>query len=209
MFIHHPNEVWIRDTYCSWESWRKVKKRRRGLETFLWSSCTMSLSYHRPKRYMTWKRWLLPMYLHHNETWLYLNLANSCDGSDTDNQDSETDSDWFSYRLRDRSLFIAWRGQGILGGITWFLGEQNGWSVVTENSSRRGVIKNLGRIHRRDQWRHGRGIAKAINSYWGGLLRWSNIQRGDRLNFNLFNPKFSAATLVINNDRSLKGLFSS
>ncbi|CAH3040856.1 unnamed protein product, partial [Porites lobata] len=32
VFIHHPNEVWMRDTYCVWESWRKVKiwKERVG-----------------------------------------------------------------------------------------------------------------------------------------------------------------------------------
>ena len=36
--------------------------------------------------------------------------------------------------LRDRSLFIAEGGwEKILGGITWFLGEQKGGSVVTEN----------------------------------------------------------------------------
>ena len=32
VFIHHPNEVWMRDTYGAWESWRKVKiwKERAG-----------------------------------------------------------------------------------------------------------------------------------------------------------------------------------
>ena len=32
VFVHHPNEVWIRDTYCLCESWRKVKvwKERAG-----------------------------------------------------------------------------------------------------------------------------------------------------------------------------------
>ena len=36
--------------------------------------------------------------------------------------------------VRDQLLFIAGEGgRKILGGITWFLGEQKGESVVTEN----------------------------------------------------------------------------
>ena len=55
--------------------------------------------------------------------------------------------------LRDRSLFITegeWVGGGgenILGGISWFLGEQKGGSVVTENPQG-GITENFGRIQR-------------------------------------------------------------
>ena len=54
--------------------------------------------------------------------------------------------------LKDRSLFIAWVGQGEDfffggGGITWFLGEQKGGSVVTENP-KGGITENFGRIQR-------------------------------------------------------------
>ena len=38
----------------------------------------------------------------------------------------------------------GWR---ILGGITWFLGEQKGASVVTENP-KGGITENFGRIQR-------------------------------------------------------------
>ena len=55
-----------------------------------------------------------------------------------------------SYMKRDRSLLIAWRGGGrILGGITWFLGEQKGGSVVNENP-KGGIAENFGRIHKRE-----------------------------------------------------------
>ena len=53
-------------------------------------------------------------------------------------------------------------GQTILGGITWFLGEQKGGSVVTENPEG-GITENFGRIQRGDhsnllgKWRHGGG----------------------------------------------------
>ena len=60
------------------------------------------------------------------------------------------------------------------GGITWFLEEQKGGSVVTENP--KGVINvNFGRIPRGDhsnlfgKWRHGRG----------GSRKSSNVIRGD------------------------------
>ena len=48
----------------------------------------------------------------------------------------------------------------------------------------------------------GGGIAKVIKSYYGGSLQWSNIQRGDRLNFTLFSPQI-LPPLLISNDRSL------
>ena len=64
--------------------------------------------------------------------------------------------------FRDRSLFIAWGLGRIFGGITWFLGEQKGESVVTENP-KGGIAENCGRIQRWDhsnllgKWRHGGG----------------------------------------------------
>ena len=74
--------------------------------------------------------------------------------------------------VRDRSLFIAWGGGRILGRITWFLGEQKGESVVTENP-KGGIAETLEglRIKRGDhsnllgKWRHVEGIAKVIKSY--------------------------------------------
>ena len=50
-------------------------------------------------------------------------------------------------QIRDRSLFIAGGGGRILGGITWFLGEQKGGSVVTENP-KGGIAESFGRIRR-------------------------------------------------------------
>ena len=38
-------------------------------------------------------------------------------------------------------------GENILGGISWFLGEQKGGSVVTENP-KGGITENFGRIQR-------------------------------------------------------------
>ena len=87
--------------------------------------------------------------------------------------------------IRDRSLFIPWG------------------SVVTENP-KGGIAKNFGRIQRGDhskllgKCRHvvggggeaATGIVKVIKSYSAGSLQGSNIQRGDRLVFTLFSPKF-------------------
>ena len=53
------------------------------------------------------------------------------------------------HSIRDRSLFIARRGERIWGGITLFLGEQKGGSVVTENP-KGGINENFGRIQRGD-----------------------------------------------------------
>ena len=54
-----------------------------------------------------------------------------------------------SYMKRNRSSFIAWRGRGrILGGIIWFLGDQKGGSVVTENPKGE-KAENFGRIHKK------------------------------------------------------------
>ena len=54
--------------------------------------------------------------------------------------------------IRDRSLFIAWeRAEDFFGGggVTYFLGEQKGGSVVTENR-KAGIAENFGRIQRGD-----------------------------------------------------------
>ena len=76
-------------------------------------------------------------------------------------------------QIRDRSLFMAWGGGGgrILGGITWFVGEQKGGSVVIENP-KGGIVESFGRIQSGvnsnllGKWRHGEGgIAKGIKSY--------------------------------------------
>ena len=54
--------------------------------------------------------------------------------------------DFRMQELRDRSLFIA-GGAEDFGGITWFLGEQKGGSVVTGNP-KGGIAENFGRIQR-------------------------------------------------------------
>ena len=64
--------------------------------------------------------------------------------------------------LRDQSLFIAWGGGGgggFLGGITWVLGEQKWWSVVTENlkgGDHWKLWKDSGRDHSNwlGKWKH-------------------------------------------------------
>ena len=95
----------------------------------------------------------------------------------------------------------------ILWGITWFLGEQKGRSVVTENP-KGGIAENFGKMKRGyhssllGKWRYaggGAGIAKVIKSYY-----WrSNTYRGDRLNFTSFTFK-SSHPQAIHNDRSLR-----
>ena len=67
--------------------------------------------------------------------------------------------------IRDQTLFITGGVGG--GGVTWFLGEQKGGSVVTENPIE-GIAENFGRIQRGDhsnllgKWRHGeRGSQKS------------------------------------------------
>ena len=66
----------------------------------------------------------------------------------------------------------------IVGGITWFLGEQKGGSVVTENP-KGGITENFGRIQKggplkfswkMKTWRAGGGDAKNIKSYLGGRI---------------------------------------
>lgn len=72
VFIHHPNEVWMRDTYCAWESWRKVEiwKERAG-------DVYLEHLYHEPivplaQKVRDLKEMALTHYLHHNETLLKL-----------------------------------------------------------------------------------------------------------------------------------------
>ena len=79
----------MRDTFCVWESWRKVKiwKERVG-------DVSLEQLYHEPIVPLAQKvRDLKEMALTHvpsPQRDIYLNLANSYNGSDTDNQDSET-----------------------------------------------------------------------------------------------------------------------
>ena len=91
--------------------------------------------------------------------------------------------------VRDRSLFIAWvRGQRILEGITWFLGEQKGVSVVTENP-KAGIVENVGRIQSGDhsnllgKWRRGGGRGGWAAGVGGGRSwKSSKVIRGDHFN---------------------------
>ena len=80
------------------------------------------------------------------------------------------------HSLRDRSLFMARRGGGFGGGgITWFLGEQKGGSVVTENP-KGGINENFGRIQSGDhsnllgKWRPGgKGDRESHQKLLGGI----------------------------------------
>ena len=83
-------------------------------------------------------------------------------------------------------------------GITWFLGEQKGGSVVTENP-KGGITENFGRIQRggpiKFTWKvktWAGGGSRKSSKLLGGSLQWSNRQRGNRLNFTLFSRKCSA-----------------
>ena len=71
-------------------------------------------------------------------------------------------------------------------GITWFLGEQKGGSEVTESQKGRPlkILENFRwetYSNLLGKWIHG-GVM-----FMGSLQR-NNIQRGDRLNFTVFNP---------------------
>ena len=93
--------------------------------------------------------------------------------------------------FRDRSLFITWRwGRGEdFSGITWFLGEQKGGqpllrtqkgeSLKTLEGFRGGTtqvcLENEDVVGGRESHQTFLG--------GGGALQWSNIQRGDLLNF--------------------------
>ena len=109
--------------------------------------------------------------------------------------------------LSDRSLFIAGGGGGEFGWrINWFLGEQKEGSVLTEKPKGR---MDFGRIQRRTTQicleNQDIGVGGKRDSHQillGGSLQWSNIQRGDRLNFTLFSLK-SPPPPAINNERSL------
>ena len=90
VLIHHPNEVWMRDGYCSWESWRKIKiqKERAGdvsLEQLYNQPITPSAQKVRDLKEMARTHVPSP------QRDFYLNLANSGDDPDTDNQDSDCD----------------------------------------------------------------------------------------------------------------------
>ena len=92
----------------------------------------------------------------------------------------------------------GWGGGGwtILGGFSWFLGEQKGGSVVTENP-KGGITENLGKIQRRttqiclenEDMEGGGGSRKTSTVIRGGggrgSLQWSNIQKGESAKFHL------------------------
>ena len=89
MFIHHPNEVWMRDTYCAWKLWRKekIRKERAG-------DVSLEQLYHEPIIPSAQKvcdlKEMAFTHVPSPQRDIYLNLANSCDGSDTDDQDGKT-----------------------------------------------------------------------------------------------------------------------
>ena len=80
----------MRDGYCSWESWRKIKiqKERAGdvsLEQLYNQPITPSAQKVRDLKEMARTHVPSP------QRDFYLNLANSGDDPDTDNQDSDCD----------------------------------------------------------------------------------------------------------------------
>ena len=104
---------------------------------------------------------------------------------------------------------IIYRLAGAGGWIYWFLGEQKGGTLVTENP--KGEIReNFGRIQRGDhsnllgKWRRTgeEEDRESRQKLLGGSLQRSNIERGHRLNFTFSSPKSSAPPPAINNDRS-------
>ena len=58
---------------------------------------------------------------------------------------------------------VGWGGGRILGGVTWFLGEQKGGSLETFGRIQRGTTQVC--LENEDMW--GGGIAKVIKSYRG------------------------------------------
>ena len=102
--------------------------------------------------------------------------------------------------VRDWSLFIAWvRGRKILGGITWFLGEKKAKGGISCNwepksGDRWKLRKDSEGWQLKFAWKTktegGGGNRESHQKLLGGSLQWSNIQRGYRLNFTLFCPKF-------------------
>ena len=98
-------------------------------------------------------------------------------------------------RINEKQRSSGWGG-GFWGGITWFLGEERGGLVVTENPEGR-ITENFVRIQRTD---HSNLLGKWRQWGGGGTRKSSNVIRGDRLNLTLFSPKSPRA---INNYRSL------
>ena len=79
--------------------------------------------------------------------------------------------------LKSAPVIIYRRGGGggaeDFRGITWFLGEQKGGSVVTENP-KEGITENFGRIQRGESLK----FAWKIKT-WGGWRKSSKVIRGD------------------------------
>ena len=86
--------------------------------------------------------------------------------------------------------------RGVISGITRFLGGKKGG--ISRNWEPQGgyhwkLWKNSEGGPLKFAWKLSRGeITKVIKSYKGGSLQWSEIQRGEKLNFTLFSPKSSA-----------------
>ena len=95
VLVHHPNEVWMRDGYCSWESWRKIKIRKERA-----GDVSLEELYNQPIALLAKKvkdlKEMARTHVPSPQRDFYLNLASSRDSSDTvntDNQDVSYDSD--------------------------------------------------------------------------------------------------------------------
>ena len=118
VLVHHPNKVWTRDTHCSLELWRTVKiwKERAGdisLEQLYHEPLVTSAQKVRDLKQMPCTHVPLPQWN------FYLNFANFYNGSDTDNEDSKTDGDWFSSK---NAFFVLRRNFVLPANIVRYFG---------------------------------------------------------------------------------------
>lgn len=118
VLVHHPNKVWMRDMHCSLKSWRKVKiwKERAGdisLEQLYLEPLVPSAQKVCDLKQMACTHVPLP------QRNFYVNFANFYNCSDTDNQDSKTDSDWFSSK---NGFFVLRRNFLLAANIVRYFG---------------------------------------------------------------------------------------
>ena len=109
-------------------------------------------------------------FLTHNFSWLY-----------GQPRDRPIRKGWWGWKtFKDQSTVIYHLGGGggwrILGGFTWFLREQKGGSVVTENP-KGGITENFGRIQKGD---HSICLEnEGMGGGAGGSRKSSNVIRDD------------------------------
>ena len=112
--------------------------------------------------------------------------------------------------LSDRSLFIAGGGGARIWVVDHLIFRRTKGGISRDWETKRGDHWKLWKDSEGDhssllgKSRHwGGGERESHQILLGGSLQWSNIQRGDRLNFTLFSLKSSLPPPAINNERSL------